>query len=380
MIASRPLKIALVLLSLAIASVADDRIVPIKELTDQGTPPRPIKREAPLYPVNMRRSGLEGRVQVSFVINTEGRVVNPVVMRSNNPWFERPAIEAILRWQFHPGVINGKKVNTLAHQLLEFVMDNGGAPDGLWFVPRLRNPEELPPELRWVTAPQPVSTAFPVYPFEALVEGKAGTTEIKFIVGPNGRVSSSQVLQAGLPELGPAVLAMIDAWRFTPPKNKEGQPCYAALTMRHDFRPNNNGDVPLTEEALKILKKLGKKPEEIIAPGRLDAMPKPLSRRPPVYPTGLLRKGQPGQAVIEFFIAPNGDAELPRIVSSTMPEFGYAAAQAVATWRFEPPRKAGKPVITRVLIPIEFAYDAAVSTANTAPQETNPAAVSEQAR
>jgi TonB family protein len=308
MMPSRPLKIALVLLSIAAALVADDRILPINELIDKGTLPRPIKREEPRYPTNMLRSRLEGRVEVSFVINTEGRVVNPVVIRSNNPWFERPAIEAILTWRFHPGVIDGKKVNTPAHQLLEFVIDDGGKADGLWYVPKLRNPEKLPPEFRWTTAPQPIATAFPVYPFEALQGGKSGATEIKFIIGPNGRVTASQVLQAGLPELGQAALAMIDAWQFTPPKNKEGQPCYAALTMRHDFRPNNYGDVPLTEESLKILKKLEKKPGDIVASNQLDAMPKPLSRRPPVYPTGLLRKGQPGEAVIEFFIAPNGDA------------------------------------------------------------------------
>ncbi|RXK54444.1 TonB family protein [Oleiharenicola lentus] len=372
MTVSRPFKTTLLLVSLALAAFADDRIVPVKELIEKGTLPRPIKREAPPYPTNMERSRLEGLVEVSFVINTEGHVVNPVVMRSNNPWFERPAIEAILKWRFHPGEMDGKKVNALARQRLEFTLDDGDTPAGLWYVPRLKNPEELPPELRWTTAPQPVTTAFPVYPFEVLQAGKSGVSEIKFIIGPDGRVSASQVLQAGLPELGLAAQAMIDTWRFTPPKNQEGQPCYAALTMRHDFRPNNYGNVPLTEEALTILKKLEKKPGDIVPSNQLDAMPKPLSRRPPVYPSALRRKGQPGEAVIEFFIAPNGDAELPRIVSSTLPEFGYAAAQAVATWRFEPPRRAGKPVITRVRIPIEFTHETAPASTNEAPPENLP--------
>jgi hypothetical protein len=34
---------------------------------------------------------------------------------------------------------------------------------------------------------------------------------------------------------------------------------------------------------------------------------------------------------------------LPRIVSASAPEFGYAAAQAVATWRFTRPERKGKP-------------------------------------
>ena len=97
-----------------------------------------------------------------------------------------------------------------------------------------------------------------------------------------------------------------------------------------------------------------KQPEKIATLGELDQPLKPRSRRPPVYPTALEQAGQDGEATIEFFVDKNGDAQLPRILSSTAPEFGYAAVQAVATWRFEVPRKGGKPVVARAQIPIGF--------------------------
>lgn len=349
-------KISWLLMSLLSASlIAGESRVPPQQFKDGDTPPKPIKREPPVYPYNMRSAGLAGKVLVEFVIDSSGNVVNPVVVSSNNPWFERPAIEAILKWRFTPAQVGGRKVNTRASQLLEFSPGQSSAGNrGLWVVPRPKNPEKLPPELRWNTAPQPVKSAFPVYPFPSLQAGLTGLTEINFIVGPNGTVIASELVSASSAEMGQSVLAMIDAWQFTPPKDKAGLPCHAALRMKHDFKPNA-GDAPVPAEARQILRILKENPEDIIALKDLDLAIKPLSRRQPVYPTKLLKAGLSGNAVIEFFIDKFGDAQLPHIISSSEPEFGYAAAQAVATWRFEQPKKKGKPVVVRVRIPIEFA-------------------------
>lgn len=364
----RPFKFALLFLCLTAWAAASNQEVPIKDLQQRGIPPKPLRREPPWFPHNMRMAGLAGKVLVEFVIDTQGQVQNPVVVRSNNPWFERPAIEAILKWKFQPAQMDGKNVNTRALQMLDFEPGLGDTKDGLWYVGRQKNPEKLPEELRWSVAPQPVNTAFPVYPFAALQAEQAGWSDIKFIIGPNGRITASQLLGASQPEMGEAALAMIDTWEFTPPKKKDGTPCFAALTMRHEFKPHNYGDVPVSEEGAKILKKLEKKPGEIFSFKDLDHPCKPLSRRPPVYPTKLLKAGLTGEAMIEFFIAPNGDAELPNIISSSAPEFGYAAVQAVATWRFEPPLKGGKPVTVRVRIPMEFAPKPSRAT----PEKTQP--------
>ena len=65
-----------------------------------------------------------------------------------------------------------------------------------------------------------------------------------------------------------------------------------------------------------------------------------------------------GEAKVEFFVDRNGDVQLPHIVSCSAPEFGYAAVQAIATWRYSVPRKGGKPVTARATIPLEFAMRA----------------------
>jgi TonB family protein len=74
-----------------------------------------------------------------------------------------------------------------------------------------------------------------------------------------------------------------------------------------------------------------------------------------MYPTALKKNGRPsGQAVIEFVIDRDGRARLPRIVSASDEQFGWAAATAVSQWVFDMPRRNGQPVDVRVKIPFQF--------------------------
>ena len=331
-------------------------------------PPKPIKREAPVYPYSQNQAGLIGTVKVEFIIDKEGQVRNPFVVESNNPAFERPALDAILKWKYTPGVKSGRPVNTRTQQVIQFELHGVGWDGGQrWQINKTKNQANLPPEMQWDTAPVPVSTAFPVFPYGALQAETKGKTRLSFVVGPSGRVVQARVVEATTPEMGQATLAMIGVWRFKPAKKKDGTPAFAVCGIEHEFYPSGSGDVPVTDAAHDILHLLAKHPEKIVAADQLDVMPNPVSRRPPVYPLALEEAGQPGEALIEFFIDQAGDAQLPRIVSSSAPEFGYAAVQAVAAWRFEPPKKNGKTVITRARVPLNFKLEPAHRTANQHP-------------
>lgn len=331
----------------------------INALPPGAKPPQPTRTPAPVYPEAMSEFGLEGRVTLEFNITTEGRVDDPIVVRSNNPWFERPAIDAILGWRFRPAEVDGRKVNTRASQELIFSMPGIGRDGkGLWEVNRGwgKDGGGLPEDFQWHKAPQAIATAFPVYPFEALQANRQGMVRVGFVVDPHGKVVASKILEEPAPELGRAVLATIDTWAFTPPAKKDGSPCFAAIAMKFNFvaKPGR-GDVPFSYQMREILKQLKEKPETIYSLAELDAVPKPVSRRPPVYPSALLTEGEAGQAKVEFFVDQNGDAQLPRIVSCSAPEFGYAAVQAIATWRYTVPRKGGKAVTARAVILLDFA-------------------------
>jgi TonB family protein len=334
-----------------------DNVPPLADLGKNGKRPKLIKPVDPDYPSLMSRAGLIGTVNIRFVIDRSGNVRNPYVTESNNPWFERPAIDAIMKWKFQPGEFNGQPVFVMAEQKIEFRLFPGGTVPELWHVSKGKDHNKLPEKLRWEVAPMPLSTTFPVYPYEQLRQGTKGKAKVTYVIGPAGNVVASRLEDSSVPEFGAALLAMIDGWKFSPPKKKDGTPCYATFGLEYNFMPSGRGDVPVSDGAREILSDLERKPERIDSAHDLDAPLKPLSRRPPNYPTALWQAGQPGKAVIEFFIDKNGDAQLPTIISSTAPEFGYAAVQAVATWRFEPPRKGRKPTIVRVRIPLSFNLD-----------------------
>lgn len=356
--ASRWFARSLLAATLALPFVPAPAADAINQLPPGAKPPQATRTPAPIYPEAMRQSRLEGRVTVEFNITTEGLVDDPIIVRSNNPWFERPAIDAILRWRFRPAEIDGRKVNTRASQELIFAMDwNSDGGQGLWEVNRNESKQAggLPADFQWHKAPEAITTAYPVYPFEALQANQQGVVRVGFVINPRGRVVAMKVLEEPSPELGRAVLATIDTWTFTPPARKDGTPCFAGIAMKFDFQTKRGrGDVPFNDEMRQILKQLKEKPDTILTPSQLDALPKPVSRRPPVYPSALLAEGKAGEAKVEFFIDHNGDVQLPRIVSCSAPEFGYAAVQAIATWRYQVPRKGGKPVTARATIPLEF--------------------------
>jgi TonB family protein len=314
-------------------------------------PPKAVKQPQPEFPRGLIRLGLVGEVDVDFVIDTAGNVQNPVVAQSNNPWFERAAIIAILKWKFTPAEVDGRKVMTRARQKIVFSLWGGQSP---WELANLKAKKNLPPEMQWDNPPVPVHTGFPVYPFEALQTGLKGKVRLLYVIDEKGRVAETKLLEATTPEMGQAALATIDMWRFKPASRKDGTKVSTLLGMEYEFSPDGEGGVPVSDAAQDILHDLRKNPDAIVRATDLDQPLKPLSQRPPIYPTGLRKANQVGEAVIEFFVDREGDAQLPRVVSCTAPEFGYAAAQAVATWRFEVPKKDRRAVVTKARISLSF--------------------------
>jgi protein TonB len=60
----------------------------------------------------MRRDSVTATVRVEFIVSTEGRVVNPVVVHTTASGFEEAALTGVAKWRFRPGWKGGRKVNT----------------------------------------------------------------------------------------------------------------------------------------------------------------------------------------------------------------------------------------------------------------------------
>lgn len=86
--------------------------------------PQARVRINPVYPFEMRRSGLRGEVLVGFIVDSQGNVRDPHIVRSSNPGFEQAAIDAVLKWKFTPGQKAGANVSTRVQQPLTFTLNN----------------------------------------------------------------------------------------------------------------------------------------------------------------------------------------------------------------------------------------------------------------
>lgn len=73
-------------------------------------PPRTRSQLAPVYPYEAQIAGRKGDVMVEFVVDETGHVLNPCVVRSNDPVFEEPTLRAVAKWRFEPGRKGGRVV------------------------------------------------------------------------------------------------------------------------------------------------------------------------------------------------------------------------------------------------------------------------------
>ena len=318
------------------------------------TIPKVIRQQRPVYPFAMRASGMRGEVVVDFIVDIEGRVRTPYVVRSLNPSFDDPAIDAVRQWKFEPGRVADRPKPMHMQVPIIFQLDetyDGGT--GPMTEGRRGDLSKLPEDYRYDTPPKPRGTVRVVYPYALLRAQKTGKAVVRYIVGKDGRVVGAEIgKETTAPELGLALRAAVECFTFEPAL-KAGQPCLAMQGFQQEFNRDFVWAI-VSDEDVALLRREEKMPETILTLRDLDVPPAPLSRRPPRFPLAVAGKFPTGEALIEFLIDEEGRARLPRIVSATDEAFGYAAVQSVATWRFEPPTRGGKPVVARAQIPIGF--------------------------
>ena len=84
----------------------------------------PTVQFPPHYPPAARLRGVEGFVEVEFIVSKKGRVREPRVLRAEpESVFERAALRAVAGWRFKPTLRDGKPVPVRARQRIDFDLD-----------------------------------------------------------------------------------------------------------------------------------------------------------------------------------------------------------------------------------------------------------------
>ncbi len=105
--------------------------VPVVAMEDLAERPRPLQFRRPRYPAELVGSEKRGRVTVRFIIDTDGRVINPQVIEVSAREFVKPALFTVIMTEFPPIQHDGQLVYVEAERSFDFFegMENS-PPEG----------------------------------------------------------------------------------------------------------------------------------------------------------------------------------------------------------------------------------------------------------
>ena len=89
------------------------------EMASLDQRPRPIHQANPIMTPQVREKA-PGKAVVIFIVDEHGKVQSPSIQKSDDPVFERPALEAIRKWKFEPGKRNGEAVSSRTRITITF--------------------------------------------------------------------------------------------------------------------------------------------------------------------------------------------------------------------------------------------------------------------
>ncbi|MEZ5415380.1 MAG: TonB family protein [Opitutaceae bacterium] len=325
------------------------------EFDELDTPPKPIKQPAPKYPQDELYKNKMGAAVVEFEVNTDGAVQFPRVVAESESVFGYPAMTAVSKWKFIPGMKNGKPTAARMVVPIYFTIEPGEANELIAQIRTIitgfppESPDGVPERYRYDTAPEPTRFQAPVWPWINGKPEREGTADVFYVINEKGRVMQARVVSASSPAFGKAAQAAVECWRFTPATLK-GKPMPALGRRLIDFYLT----LPADASERRLVKAIERGKERYAKASDLDAPLKPLSQVAAQYPMALILDEPSGSATIECIIDQYGRVCLPRIVSASREEFGWAAATAAAQWRFAPPTVRGDPVDVKVQIPFTF--------------------------
>jgi len=107
-------------------SVVATTAAPVEERIYQSyevTAPVLLHKVRPKFPELGRRAGMTGVVVVRCVIDRNGRVRDPQIIKAAFPPFNTAVIEAVQQWRFTPGSHNGEAVESYLNLTVSFSLN-----------------------------------------------------------------------------------------------------------------------------------------------------------------------------------------------------------------------------------------------------------------
>jgi protein TonB len=103
-------------------AIDDSKIPNFVDFNKLDKKPQPRSQAEPVYPYDMKRQGVTGEVTVEFVCDDRGVVQQPFAYSSSRSEFAQPAVDAVAKWRFSPGMKNGRPAATRFRVTVSFTL------------------------------------------------------------------------------------------------------------------------------------------------------------------------------------------------------------------------------------------------------------------
>ncbi len=85
-----------------------------------------VRRAVPKYPDIYKKTGYEGKVYIEVVVDRDGTIKNYRVLRSDDELFTEAAVQALQKFRYQPGTVNGHPVQFRIVELFRFLRSKKG--------------------------------------------------------------------------------------------------------------------------------------------------------------------------------------------------------------------------------------------------------------
>jgi len=265
------------------------------------------------YPVVEQETGVQGKVEVRFVVDTNGKVKNPKVIRSINPGLDKEALRVVNTLpDFIPAEKDGKKVNVYCTLPLSFRLEDEGHIDKGTEKPIIvlddqRLPEGFKPEF--------------------INYGKLASYKTYL---PTSKAKTAELIEKYGAEASHGVTVLVSRKQLPPteaapkPTDSSGNQIYTVIEEMPAFPGGEN--------------KLG----QFIA----------TSLR---YPVSAQKRGIQGRVILRFVVNATGNIEQAEVVRSLDPDCDKEALRVINILpRWIPGRQKGVNVSTYYTLPVSF--------------------------
>lgn len=222
-------------LAAAAGAFAIEAVEPVGRRQVQA--PVAVRRVTPVHPPELKKSLVSGEVVLECVVDAEGKVQNIHVVSESHAGFGEAATEALQRWEFKPGMIDGAPAPVRIRVPFEFKLSPEEILETMAGRPIFMEVSEtLIPATQLPSWPQPKQIFVPRYPSELEGSGKYGKAVVNITIDKDGKVINPRIVKATYPEFILPALATALKLEFPPQVMANREKIHVNMDIQFDFK------------------------------------------------------------------------------------------------------------------------------------------------